>query len=408
MSSRTLEFPGALGDSLHARLERPPGDHWATALFAHCFTCSKDLKAVRRISQALVDEGVAVMSFDFTGLGHSAGDFSETNFSSNVEDLIAAASYLEREVGGPSLLVGHSLGGAAVIAAANQLPAVSAVATIGAPSDPAHLVATLEQAAPELARQDEATVQLAGRRFRIKRQLLEDLKQQRLLEHVASLGRPLLLFHSPVDNTVGVEHAAALYRAARHPKSFVSLDGADHLLLDNPADAAMVGGVLSAWVARYVSRGIEPPHEDQPGKVVVEGGPSGFRQMVHAGHHHLVADEPVEVGGTDEGPNPYQLLMASLGSCTTMTLRMYADRKGWPLAGVTAVLSHSKIHARDCEDCESTEGYIDRIERTLVLQGDLDQTQRGRLLEIADKCPVHKTLRGEVTVVTREAQSEGG
>ncbi len=406
MPSSLLKFPGALGDQLHARLERPPGRHWASALFAHCFTCSKDLKAVRRISQALVDEGVAVLSFDFTGLGHSEGDFAETNFSSNVADLLAAARFMEQEIGGPSLLIGHSLGGAAVLDAAGQLPQVAAVATIGAPSDPAHLVSTLESAAPELAEQDEAMVDLAGRKFRIKRQLLEDLKQQNLLAKVESLGRPLLLFHSPVDNTVGVEHAAAIYQAARHPKSFVSLDDADHLLLDNPADSAMVARILAAWVERYVPRPDEAEdHGDEPGKVVVEGGAKGYRQLVHAGRHHLVADEPTSVGGTDEGPNPYELLLAALGSCTTMTLRMYADRKGWPLAGVSATLTHQKIHARDCEDCESADGYIDRIERVMSFEGELDEAQRRRLLEIADKCPVHKTLRGEVTVTTSEAVS---
>ncbi len=406
MFSTRLTFPGVHGDTLSARLDRPVGPTRAAALFAHCFTCSKDLKAVRRISRSLVEEGIAVFSFDFTGLGESEGEFADTNFSSNIEDLEAAARFMESEVGAPALLVGHSLGGAAMLAVAHRLESVRAVATIGAPSDPAHLVTTLERAAPELAAAGEAEVTLAGRSFRIKRQLLDDLKEQRLIELVATLGRPLMIFHSPVDETVSVDHAAVLYKAARHPKSYLSLDMADHLLMKNPEDAAFVGQVLAAWVKRYI-----PPleadasHRDLLDAVVVEGGPSGYAMRVHAGHHHLSADEPVSVGGSDTGPNPYDLLLSALGACTTITLRMYADRKQWPLEGVRATLRHQKIHARDCEDCETDTGYVDRIERELTFEGPLDAAQRKRLLEIADKCPVHKTLHSEVVVETREARA---
>jgi putative redox protein len=408
MSSTRLTFPGAHGDNLSARLERPVGPVRAAALFAHCFTCSKDLKAVRRISRALVEEGIAVFSFDFTGLGESAGEFADTNFSSNIEDLEAAARFMESEVGAPALLVGHSLGGAAVLAAAHRLENVVAVATIGAPSDPAHLVTTLERAAPELAAKDEAEVTLAGRSFRIKRQLLDDLKEQRLIKLVETLGRPLMIFHSPVDEVVSVDHAGVLYKAARHPKSYLSLDMADHLLLKNPDDAAFVGQVLAAWVKRYIpSLEADAPHRDLLDAVVVEGGPTGYDMLIHAGRHHLTADEPVTVGGTDTGPNPYDLLLSSLGACTTITLRMYADRKQWPLEGVRATLRHKKVHARDCEDCESEKGYVDRIDRELTFEGPLDEAQRKRLLEIADMCPVHKTLHSEVVVDTREVRTEG-
>lgn len=406
MPTERLTFTGAFGDTLVARLERPAGPIRAAVLFAHCFTCSKDLKAVRRIAAAMSEHGWAVLSFDFTGLGESEGDFADTNFSSNIDDLEAAARYMEGEIETPSLLVGHSLGGAAVVAAAHRLPLVKAVATIAAPSDPAHLVPTLERSAPGLASSDGAQALIAGRPFRIKRQLLEDLESQRLLDLVGSLNRPLLIFHSPIDEVVEVEHAAALYQAARHPKAFISIDGADHLLLKNPGDAVFVGNMLAAWASRYVdAAGPDPTiSEDSigPRQVVVVGGSTGYAMDITAGIHHLSADEPAAVGGTDTGPNPYDLLLSSLGACTTITLRMYADRKQWPLQGVRARLSHKKVHAKDCEDCESTTGYVDRIDRALTFEGPLDDTQRRRLLEIAAKCPVHKTLHSEVVVDTRE------
>jgi len=403
MISETLSFPGMTGDQLVARLERPDDGHWATALFAHCFTCSKDLKAGRRISRALVDEGVAVFAFDFTGLGESEGDFADTNFTSNLADLEAACHHLGTILEAPSLLVGHSLGGSAVLAVAPRLPAVKAVATIGAPSDPAHLAETLERAAPQLATEAVARVSLGGRPFRIRQQLLEDLRAQRLHDAIASLGRPLLIFHSPTDAIVGIEHARQIYDAAKHPKSFISLDGADHLLLHNPDDAAFIGRTLAAWMTRYVrpAESAVPPGAGLPhGEVVVEGGPSGFANAVWAGAHHVLADEPVNLGGTDTGPNPYEFLLAALGACTSMTLRMYADRKGWPLEGIRVHLAHGKIHVKDCSDCETTEGRIDRITRNIEVAGPLDDTQRARLLEIADRCPVHRTLHSEVKVVS--------
>ncbi len=403
-----VSFTGAFGDSLAARLERPAGETRAYALFAHCFTCSKDLKAAVRISRGLAARGIAVLRFDFTGIGESEGDFAGTDFSSNLDDLVAAADFLRREHEAPRLLVGHSLGGAAVLAAAARIPEARAVATIAAPSDLEHLRSVLLAQAPELETAGEARVNLGGRTVRVRRELLEDLAGRRLEEAVAGLGRALLLFHSPVDQTVAIEHATRLYRAARQPKSFVALDGADHLLLERPADAGFVAEVLVAWAGRYVAADTsaaeageqEKPEAAPHGRVVVEGGPSGYAQRIQTGPHTLAADEPVSVGGTDRGPGPYELLLAALGACKSMTLRMYADRKGWPLAGTRIELEHSRIHAEDCADCETKEGKVDRIAVAIGLGGPLDAEQRARLLEIADRCPVHRTLVSEISIQT--------
>ncbi len=407
MATKTdrVRFEGALGERLAARLELPDGEPRAFALFAHCFTCSKDLKAVVRISRALAERGVGVFRFDFTGLGESEGDFADTDFSSNLEDLVAAAGYLGERWGGPQILVGHSLGGVAVLAAAKRIPSARLVATIGAPSDTDHLRRTLLDRAPELAEAAEAEVDLAGRRIRVRRQLLEDLARQNVEQAIAGLGLPLLIFHSPVDRVVGIDHARRIYQAAKHPKSFVSLDGADHLLLERPQDARFVGEVLSAWASRFVDAG-EAGEEaaaeaGRPGEVVVTGGAGGFANRIASGRHRLRADEPASLGGTDTGPSPYELLLAALGACKSMTLRMYADRKGWPLEGVEVRLAHSKVHARDCAECETKEGKIDRIEVEIEVAGPLDDEQRRRLMEIADRCPVHRTLVSEIEILSR-------
>lgn len=409
MNSERVTFPGSLGHELAARLDRPEGEVAAYALFAHCFTCSKDLKAVRRISQALVEKGLAVLRFDFTGLGESEGDFADTDFSSNLDDLRSAVDFLRRRDRAPQLLIGHSLGGAAVLTMAGEIPEVRAVATLGAPSDTQHLRDNLLSSAPELGEEaEEAEVRLAGRTFRIRKDFLDDLNEQRVLAAVRKLDRALLILHSPIDDVVGIEHAARIYKAALHPKSFVSLDGADHLLLERASDARFVADILAAWSARYLdleSDDDEADGEEEPlphGEVVVRGGPSGLKQDVRAGRHRLVADEPKKYpGGTDRGPNPYDFLLMALGSCTTMTLRLYADRKDWELEGVEVRLRHRKIHAEDCADCATEKGKIDEIEREIVLTGELDDKQRVRLLEIADRCPVHRTLTSETAIRSR-------
>jgi putative redox protein len=402
-----VRFPGARGQQLAARIDRPAAEPRAWALFAHCFTCSKDLKGARWISRALAEQGIGVLRFDFTGIGESEGDFSDTDFSSNLDDLVAAAGFLRAAQRAPRILVGHSLGGSAVLAAAARIPEAVAVATLAAPSDPAHLGRTLLRLAPELERSGRAEVTLGGRSFLIRRELLDDLEAQRLDAAIARLGRALLILHSPTDDTVGIEHAARIYQAARHPKSFVSLDDADHLL-SRERDARYAATVLAAWASRYVPDISEEPRDPATdavarGEVVVRGGRSGFLQEVFAGPHRLRADEPRESGGTELGPDPYALLLAALGSCTSMTLRIYADRKGLPLEQVEVRLRHSRIHAEDCAECETKEGYVDLIEREIALAGALSGDARQRLLEIADRCPVHRTLSGEIAIRSRLA-----
>lgn len=402
--SEKLTFEGASGEELAARLDLPEGPPRAYALFAHCFTCTKDIFAASRIATGLADNGIAVLRFDFTGLGHSNGEFANTNFSSNVADLLKAADHLRKTREAPKLLVGHSLGGAAVLAAAPQVPEALAVATIGAPSDPGHVQHLFQDARPEIEAKGEAEVLLAGRQFRIKKQFLEDIESHKLADSIGSLRKALVVFHAPRDATVSIDNASQIFLAAKHPKSFVSLDDADHLLT-RKADGIYVANVLSSWATRYLDG--EAAAEDtpalsaEPGTVVVqETGEGRFTQRIAAGKHRLSADEPPSVGGGDTGPTPYDLLLAGLGACTSMTLRLYAARKQWPLERVTVTLRHEKIHAEDCADCETKEGRLDRIERRVAIDGPLDQAQREKLLEIADKCPVHRTLESEVVVET--------
>ncbi len=402
--SEKVEFEGAQGDMLAARLEMPAGEPRAYALFAHCFTCSKDIFAASRIAGALAELGFAVLRFDFTGLGASDGEFANTNFSSNVGDLLKAVDYLRTEHEAPSIIIGHSLGGAAVLAAAGQVPEIKAVATIGAPSDPGHVQHLFAAARPEIEARGEAEVSLAGRTFRIQKQFLDDIESHRLSDAIGAMRKALLVFHSPVDQTVGVENAAAIFQAAKHPKSFISLDDADHLL-SRHADAIYVATVLSGWASRYLPEDEAEAADTaagEPGTVIVrETGNGRFQQEVINGPHRMLADEPPSVGGTNTGPTPYGYLLAGLGACSSMTVRMYADRKKWPLERVSVSLHHDKIHATDCEECETREGKIDTIEREIELTGPLDAEQRARLLEIADKCPVHRTLHSEVQIVSR-------
>lgn len=416
MRSERIEFVGSHGTPLAGRLDLPGDRPRAFALFAHCFTCGKDVLAASRIARALTDHGIAVLRFDFTGLGGSAGDFANTDFTSNVGDLVRAAGHLRDHRTAPTILVGHSLGGAAVLAAAEQIPEVRAVATIGAPADTEHVLHLLAGSRHEIEENGEAEVVLAARPFRIRRQFLDDITGQPQAARIRRLRTPLLVMHSPTDETVGIENARRIFDVARHPKSFVALDGADHLLT-RPPDARFAASVLAAWASRYLTGTPDDLPGDLPGDamsapavppsersgdglvVVSENGQGAYGQQVRVGRHVLTADEPEPVG-QDTGPSPYDLLLAGLGACTSMTLRMYADRKGWPLEGVTVSLRHSRIHARDCARCATQTGQLDHVERVIALTGDLDGEQRSRLLEIADRCPVHRTLHGEVDVRT--------
>jgi putative redox protein len=399
--THAITFDNANGHALAARLDVPAFAPQAYAIFAHCFTCSKNLNAVRHISRALTEQGIAVLRFDFTGLGNSEGEFANTNFSSNVEDLLAAAAYLEKHHAAPKLLVGHSLGGAAVLLASLRIKSVQAVATLAAPARPDHLQRLFTQDLDTIRKEGKAEINLGGRPFTITRQLIDDLQRAHEKHDFERVEQPLLILHSPSDQAVSVNNAADLYRQARHPKSFIALDGADHLL-SNEADAVYAGTMIGTWAQRYVtSAPHQPPTE--PDTAVVTHTEAGYTTAVQVGPHHLVADEPESVGGSNLGPTPYDLVAAGLGACTGMTLRMYADRKGWPLEAVQVRLEHKKVYAHDCEHCQDPQQKIDRIERIITLTGPLEDKQRERLAEIAEKCPVHKTLEAGVRVVTQLA-----
>ena len=408
MPSERFNFFNSAGEQLAGLLDLPVGPPRAYALFAHCFTCGKDSHAAKRIAEGLTSLDIAVLRFDFTGLGSSEGEFANSTFSSNVADLVGAADELRRTRRAPAILIGHSLGGAAVLSAAASIPEARAVVTIAAPCDPAHVSGLFKDRIGEISAKGEVEVALAGRPFRIKRAFLDDIAEQKLSESIAGLRKALLIFHSPTDDVVGIDNASCIFTAAKHPKSFVSLAGADHLL-SRRKDAAYVANVIHAWADRYLEAP-EAPVAEEPtelGVVVRETGVGRFQQEIVARSHRLVADEPVDAGGLDTGPSPYDLLLAGLGACTSMTLRLYAERKTMPLDRVTVRLTHSRIHAADCETCETKEGKIDRIDRTITLAGNLDDEQRKRLLEIADKCPVHRTLMSEIEIRTMAGREEG-
>jgi putative redox protein len=402
-----FQFTGVGGHQLAAALDLPDRDEpTAFALFAHCFTCGKDVLAARRISAALAASGIAVLRFDFTGIGSSEGEFANSTFSSNVSDLVRAADHLRETRKAPAILIGHSLGGAAVLAAASQIPEAKAVVTIAAPSDPAHVTGLFKDRLDEIRKHGDVEVSLAGRPFHIKREFLDDIAEHGLMKNLATLHKALLIMHAPADGTVGIDNATRIFVAARHPKSFVSLANADHLLSDR-RDAAYVADLIAAWISRYLDP-VAPEQVADPGEaprqvVVRETRASKFQQTVSIGPHRLLADEPVSAGGEDSGPGPYDFLLAGLGACTSMTMRLYADRKSLPLERVTVSLNHSRIHAEDCAECETKAGMLDRIERVIAMEGSLDPEQRGKLMEIADKCPVHRTLTSEIQIVTTAA-----
>jgi uncharacterized OsmC-like protein/pimeloyl-ACP methyl ester carboxylesterase len=400
MPAERFDFPNAGGERLAALLDMPAGEPRAFALFAHCFTCGKDIRAAKRIAEGLTARGIAVLRFDFTGLGASEGEFANTNFSSNVADLVAAANHLRQTHQAPAILIGHSLGGAAVLAAAAEVPEARAVVTIAAPADPSHVTGLLKERVDEIRARGEVEVTLAGRPFRIRREFLDDVAEQRLDERIGNLRKALLVMHSPTDTIVGIDNASHIFLAAKHPKSFVSLADADHLL-SKRRDAVYAADVIAAWAGRYLDMipEAEADDDDAPGAVsVTETGRGKFQQLIAAGPHRFLADEPAAAGGLDSGPGPYDLLLAALGACTAMTLRLYADRKGLPLERVAVRLTHSRIHAADCETCETKEGMLDRIDKEIAVAGKLDDAERTRLLEIAEKCPVNRTLKSEIEI----------
>ncbi|MCJ7752927.1 MAG: bifunctional alpha/beta hydrolase/OsmC family protein [Thermoanaerobaculales bacterium] len=408
MRTKKITFENSSGHKLAALLDLPVDDDpIAYALFAHCFTCSKDYKGVARVSRALAAEGVAVLRFDFTGLGESEGDFSDTTFSSNVADLVAAADFLDRELEAPKILIGHSLGGAAVLQAAARIPSATAVATIAAPSSTDHLAGMIRSSNAEIDRIGEAEVEIAGRPFRIRKEFLDDLSAMNMRDAIANLGRALMVFHSPLDTTVGIDHAMEIFQAAQQPKSFISLDRADHLL-SGADDARYVGSMIAAWARRFFGAPQEERRTTSPGdNLVVVRTEKGYRTEILANGHPLIADEPLGVGGTNAGPTPYELLTSALGACTSITLRMYADRKGWPLDAVEVRLHHEKVHCDDCAGVEGPGGRIDRFTREITLEGALDEEQRQRMLQIADRCPVHRTLEKPAEVTTTLVENQG-
>jgi uncharacterized OsmC-like protein/pimeloyl-ACP methyl ester carboxylesterase len=406
MPTERFQFTGEGGHMLSAALDLPEGEPSAYALFAHCFTCGKDVLASKRIAAALAAKGIAVLRFDFTGIGSSEGDFANTTFSSNVADLVRAANHLRDTREAPAILIGHSLGGAAILAAAGQIAEAKAVVTIAAPSDPAHVTGLFKDEIENIRKHGKVEVQLAGRPFPITREFLDDIAEHGLMARVTLLRKALLVMHAPTDDTVSIDNATRIFLSAKHPKSFVSLVDADHLL-SQKRDSTYVADVIAAWAERYVAYAApEQAAElgEAPRQVVVrETRNSKFQQTVTVGPHRLTADEPVAAGGEDSGPGPYDFLLAGLGACTSMTMRLYADRKSLPLERVTVTLKHNKIHAEDCIECETHEGMLDQIDRVIAMDGALEPEQRQRLMEIADKCPVHRTLKSEIRILTRAA-----
>lgn len=404
MSLSKVTFTNQEGQTLSGRLELPVDQHPHNfALFAHCFTCNKNLGAVRNISRGLTSQGFGVLRFDFTGLGESEGDFADTNFSGNVDDLIAAANFLAKEYKAPSLLIGHSLGGAAAIFAAAEIDSIKAVATIGAPSNPEHVTHLLKSSLDEIVAEGKATVNLSGRDFTIKKQFIDDLQTKSLPEVAKNLNKALLVMHSPQDLTVGIKNAEEIYVAAKHPKSFVTLDGADHLLM-RKEDSVYAGKVIAGWSTRYLETPDDPKFKSQHHVLASLDNSPGYTTQMKVGDHYMIADEPESVGGNNFGPTPYELVSAGLAACTTMTIKMYVARKGWDLQNIEVHVSYDKRHMEDCESCENDpNARIDTFDREIKLKGDLDEKQIARILQIADKCPVHKTLHNDVQVITKLA-----
>lgn len=384
---------------LSCLLDLPDGKPIAYALFAHCFTCSKNLKAAYHIGHTLAERGIACLRFDFTGIGETEGNFENTTFSSDVKDIIDVSTHLSQHYESPYILVGHSLGGTAMIKAAGKIESAKAVVTIGSPYDPAYILKLINKKS-DIKNNESKKVTLGDKQFIIKDQFITDLEESDISDDISNLKKALLIMHSPIDNIVPIENAMRIFMDAKHPKSFISLGTSDHLI-SNQADSIYTGNLISTWVSRYISLPEDNSESESiDNRVTAQTGKNSYKTDIFAGNHHLIADEPKSVGGTDEGPDPYDYLLASLGSCTTMTVMMYANRKGWNLESVEVSLDHTKIHASDCEECESKTGKVDFIERNIKFVGEINEEQINRLTEIADKCPVHRTLHSEIVVKT--------
>jgi len=400
MNHQKVSFKNRSGETLVGRLSLPANQHPHNfVLFAHCFTCNKNFRAIRNISRALTTDGFGVLRFDFTGLGESEGEFSDSNFSGNVEDLLEAAEYLKQHFTSPTLIIGHSLGGAAAIIAAQKISSIRAIATIGAPSNPLHVKHIFKDDIETINDKGTSEVNIGGRSFTIKKQFLDDLKSQSFQETLKNIGKSILILHSPQDKIVEIKNSEEIYIAAHHPKSFISLDGADHLL-SNPQDATYTGEIIGKWSKRYLEMPEAIALETKQEVVASLDNADGFTTQMKLGSHYITADEPVSFGGNNFGPSPYELVSAGLSACTVMTIQMYAKRKKWPLENVEVHTSYKKLHAEDCRNCESSEAKIDTFQRAIKLTGNLEEKQISRIMEIADKCPVHRTLKSEIKIST--------
>lgn len=402
MENRTkkFDFKNIDGETLSGRLELPVVKIRAYAIFAHCFTCSKSSVAATRISRYLSDRGIAVLRFDFTGLGNSEGDFSNTNFSSNVEDLYQAALALENEYEAPQIIIGHSFGGSAALKLSTKLESLKAVVTIGAPSDVKHVANLFKDQRDIINCENEAVVNLAGREFKIKKQFIDDLESHDFLEELGHTKKAYLLMHTPTDEIVSVDHAAKIYSALKHPKSFISLCGADHLI-SKVDDAKFVAQMIASWLDRYIAKQEDLEHHHASDVLVESRKGSKFTNDIYSKNHYLVADEPLAVKGDDLGMNPYELLLSALGACTSMTMRMYAEHKGFALEDIRVELTHEKKHIDDCETCEDGPKKLDHINKKITVTGDLTDEQKEKIIGIAKKCPVNRTLLSE-TIITEE------
>ena len=396
---RHVTFENSKGNSLSATLELPAGNIKYYALFAHCFSCGKDVLAASRISRALAAMGIAVLRFDFTGIGDSEGDFADTNFSSNIADVQSAADFLREHYQAPKLLIGHSLGGTAVMHAASKIDECKAVATIAAPATPNHILSHFPNEVKALESDAAVTINIGGKSLTIKQQFVADLEAQSTTNKISELRKALLIFHAPLDDIVSIDEASRIFIAAKHPKSFITLDKADHLLSD-ASDADYVANTISAWASRYIDAKAEQSQPVHPGELFVGEGNQKFLREVSSDDHNWLSDEPVKVGGDNLGPDPYEQLLASLGTCTSMTLRMYANHKGWPVNDIKVQLKHARTHREDCEQPDNKQCKVEVLDKTVTIEGDLDESQQKRLKEVADRCPVHKTLLGELEITS--------